>query len=61
MQEWLIEMGKRLMRRLPLKMLTMMGLATLVQPRTRGWGAARAAIDEYVHEQEAIQRRALGL
>jgi hypothetical protein len=42
-------------------MLTKLGLATLVAPSTRGWAGARAAIDEYVHEQERKRRRALGL
>ena len=39
----------------------MMGLAALFQPKTRGWGKARAAITEYVGEQEAKHRKALGL
>jgi hypothetical protein len=39
----------------------MMGLAALIRPRTRGWGKAGAAIEEYVGEQRAKQRRALGL
>jgi hypothetical protein len=38
-----------------------MGLAALFRPRTRGWGSARAAINEYVEEQEAAHRKALGL
>jgi hypothetical protein len=42
-------------------LLTRMGLATLVAPRTRGWGDARAAIGEYLEEQEAERRKALGL
>jgi hypothetical protein len=33
----------------------------LIRPRTRGWGKARAAIEEYVGGQRAMQRRALGL
>ncbi len=61
MQDWLVEMVKRLFRGLPLKLMTTMGLATLFRPRTRGWGPARAAIEEYVQEKEAEQRRALGL
>ena len=61
MQDWLVEMVKRLLSGLPLKLMMTMGLATLFRPRTRGWGPARAAIEEYVHEQEAEQRRALGL
>ena len=60
-QPWLIEMVKRLLRHLPVKMLLAMGLANVFQPRTKGWAGARAAIAEYVEEQEARQRRALKL
>ena len=60
-QPWLIEMVKRMLRHLPLTMLTKLGLATLVAPRTSGWSGARAAIEEYVHEQGHKRRRALGL
>lgn len=61
LQDWLVEMAKRVARRLPVKLGILMGLAALVRPRTRGWGKARAAISEYVGEQEAKQRKALGL
>jgi heterodisulfide reductase subunit C len=60
-QDWLVEMVKRLLKHLPIKMLTAMGLATLVHPRTRKWSGARAAILEYVREQEAKHRKALKL
>jgi heterodisulfide reductase subunit C2 len=60
-QEWLIEMVKRMLRHLPVTMLTKLGLATLVAPSTSRWSDARAAIEEYVHEQEHKRRRALGL
>ncbi len=60
-QEWLVEMVRRLLRHLPLELLARLGLARLVAPRTRGWGAARAAIQEYVGAQQARQRQALGL
>ena len=60
-QPWLIEMVKRMLRHLPVTMLTRLGLATVVAPSTSGWSRARAAIDEYVHEQEHQRRRALGL
>jgi heterodisulfide reductase subunit C len=60
-QPWLIEMVKRMLRHLPLTMLTKLGLATLVAPSTSGWSGARAAIEEYVHEQERKRRHALGL
>jgi heterodisulfide reductase subunit C len=61
LQEWLVEMVKRVARRLPVKLGILMGLATLIRPRTRGWGKARDAITEYVHEQETLRRKALGL
>ncbi len=60
-QDWLIEMMKRLVRHMPVKMLLTMGLEGMVRPRTRGWGPARAAITEYVAEREDANRRALGL
>jgi heterodisulfide reductase subunit C len=61
MQDWLIEMVRRLVRRLPFALLTRLGLAGLHAPRTRGWSGARAAIEEYVTAQRAQQRAALGL
>jgi heterodisulfide reductase subunit C len=61
MQDWLVEMAKRVARRLPVKLGILMGLAALFRPRTRGWGKARAAITEYVEEQEAAHRKALRL
>ncbi|MBT6883022.1 MAG: heterodisulfide reductase subunit C [Rhodospirillaceae bacterium] len=61
MQDWLVEMVKRLVRHLPVKLLFMMGMANLARPKTRGWGDAEAAINEYVAEREASNRKALGL
>jgi heterodisulfide reductase subunit C len=61
LQDWLVEMAKRVARRLPFKQGFAFGLAALFRPRTRGWGKAGAAIAEYVQEQEAHQRKALGL
>jgi heterodisulfide reductase subunit C2 len=60
-QPWLVEMVKRMLRHLPVGMLTKMGLATLVAPSTSGWSGARAAIHQYVEEQQRGRRRALGL
>ena len=50
-----------MLRHLPLGLLTRMGLASVIKPRTRGWGAAREAIAEYVEEQQERRRRVLGL
>jgi heterodisulfide reductase subunit C len=41
--------------------LMKMGLATVFHPRTRGWGKARDAIEEYVAERHAADARALHL
>jgi heterodisulfide reductase subunit C len=56
-----VEMVKRVARRLPVMQGILMGIAALIRPRTRGWGKARDAITEYMHEQETLQRKALGL
>ncbi|HEX8013269.1 MAG TPA: 4Fe-4S dicluster domain-containing protein [Casimicrobiaceae bacterium] len=61
LQEWLVEMARRVARRLPVKLALILGLAALIRPRTRGWGKARAAIEGYIDEQQSKQRRALGL
>jgi heterodisulfide reductase subunit C2 len=60
-QEWLVTMIRELVLRFPLRMLTHLGLATLRHPRTRGWAASRSAIEEYVEERKAADRKALGL
>ena len=60
-QGWLIALVRGLVSRLPVRLLMKMGLATLFHPRTRRWGPARDAINEYVAEREAANRAALGL
>jgi heterodisulfide reductase subunit C len=60
-QDWLIEMVRRMLRHLPLGLLTRLGLSVVIAPRTRGWAAAGAAIQEYADEQHAHHRKALGL
>jgi heterodisulfide reductase subunit C len=61
MQPWMIEMTKRMMRHLPVGLLTRMGLATLVAPKTSDWSRASAAIQEYIDEQEEKHEEALTL
>ena len=61
LQDWLVEMVKRVARRMPVLLGLKMGFAAVFRPRTRGWGKAGAAISEYVHEQELRQRKALGI
>ena len=60
-QPWLIAMVTGLIKRFPVFYLMKMGLAVVFRPKTRGWGKARAAIEEYVEEVEAANRKALGL
>ena len=60
-QPWLEEMVKSMLRNLPIGLMTRMGLASVIKPRTRDWGGARDAIREYVAEQETHHRQALGL
>ena len=60
-QPWLVEMVKSLIRHLPVGMLTRMGLANVIKPRTSDWSGARDAINEYIEEQEQQHREALGL
>jgi heterodisulfide reductase subunit C len=61
MQPWMVEMTKRLLRHLPISLLTRMGLATIVAPRTRDWSDAAAAMQEYIDEQHEKQEHALSL
>ena len=60
-QDWMVEMVKRLLRHLPVGMLTRMGLATFVAPRTSNWGPAANAIQEYIDEQHEKRKEALSL
>jgi len=60
-QPWLVEMVKRMLRNMPIGMMTRMGLANFITPKTSGWSGARDAIREYVAEQDAHHRSALGL
>ena len=61
LQPWLVEMVKRMIRNLPIGMLTRMGMANFITPRTSDWSGARDAITEYVAEQEQHHREALDL
>jgi len=60
-QPWLAKLVMGLTRRFPLGYLIRLGWGIMVRPRTRGWGRARHAINEYVHEVEGRNRAALGL
>jgi heterodisulfide reductase subunit C len=60
-QEWLVEMVRRVARRLPFMQGLRMAWATLFVPKTRNWRKAGAALQEYIDEQETKQRKALNL
>ncbi|MCP5093039.1 MAG: heterodisulfide reductase subunit C [Gammaproteobacteria bacterium] len=61
LQPWMIEMVKRMISGLPVGMLTRMGLATLLAPRTSDWSKASAAMQEYIDEQHEKQEQVLSL
>ena len=52
-------MVKQLLRHLPIGLLTRMGMATFVAPRTANWSQAQAAMQEYIDEQHEKQEQAL--
>ena len=60
-QDWMIEMVKRLLNKLPVSMLVRMGLETFVAPKTSNWSKASAALQDYIAEKEEGHRKALGL
>jgi len=60
-QDWVIGLVQGLLRRLPIGLLTRMGLATFVAPKTRRWSKAADAIQEYIDEQEEKHTEALSL
>ena len=60
-QNWLVTMGLRLAKKIPLGMMLHMGLATVFRPRTPGWQKSRRAIEDFIHEQEQHHRKALRL
>ncbi|MHA1554312.1 MAG: 4Fe-4S dicluster domain-containing protein [Alphaproteobacteria bacterium] len=61
LQGWLVALVRGLVSRLPVRLLMKLGLATLFQPRTRGWKGARDAMNGYVEERNAANRAALSL
>jgi heterodisulfide reductase subunit C len=61
MQDWMIEMVKGMLNKLPVTLLVRMGLESLLAPRASNWSKASVALREYIGEKEAGHRRALGL
>ena len=58
-QDWIVEMMKRLIAHLPITLLTKMGIASLVAPRTRRWSKSAAALRTYQQQQQMKHRQAL--
>jgi heterodisulfide reductase subunit C len=55
-QGWLIEMGKRMAKHLPVRHMLHMGLALFFKPKTKSWGRTGEVLRKYVEEQkEAAQ------
>jgi len=61
MQDWIVQMVKQMIKGLPVLSLIKMGWATIFHPKTKNWSAARDAIQEHIDEEQAAQRKALGL
>jgi len=61
MQNWLMTMTYRLFRKLPFHMMAHMAWSMVFRPRTKDWGKAQLAIEDYIHEQETKHRDLLGL
>ncbi|MCC6533724.1 MAG: 4Fe-4S dicluster domain-containing protein [Burkholderiales bacterium] len=57
-QDWLLEMARRLLAKLPLTLMIKMGLAAVFRPRTRRWGKVRAALAQHLAEHERNARSA---
>ena len=60
-QDWLIQMARNIVMKMPIGLMQRMGLAMLLKPRTSNWSKARSALEEYVEECEQEQRKALGI
>jgi heterodisulfide reductase subunit C len=55
-QGWLIEMGKRMVKHLPISHLFHMGMHSIFKPKTKSWGRTGEVLRKYVEEQkEAAQ------
>ncbi len=61
LQDWIIQMVRNMIKGLPVIQLMKMGLALVFRPKTKDWSRASAAISEYVAEEHAAQKKALGL
>jgi heterodisulfide reductase subunit C len=61
LQDWLVEIVWRVAKRLPVKWGIKSALAHVFKPRTRNWGKAQRALEDYIHEKEEAHKVALRL
>jgi len=61
MQDWIVQMVKQMIKGFPVFALMKMGWATVFHPKTKDWAKARDAIEEHIAEEQAAQKKALGL
>ena len=52
LQDWLIEMVRRMVKHLPISFLMHMGLHLLFKPRTKSWHRTGEVLRDYVREQK---------
>jgi len=60
-QDWLEQIVRNIAMRLPIKWGIKSAWAFVFHPRTRGWDRAGAALQDYIIEKEAEQKRAIGV
>lgn len=60
LQDWLLTIARNIAMRLPVRWGIKMAWAQVFKPRTRRWGKARRAIEDYIHEEEAKRRAVIG-
>ncbi|MHB1951054.1 MAG: 4Fe-4S dicluster domain-containing protein [Acidiferrobacteraceae bacterium] len=53
MQDWLVEVMKRMIKYLPVSFLMHMGMHLVFKPRTKKWRRTQEVLREYVREQKA--------
>jgi len=58
-QNWLIRIVLNMMRGLPLMLLTRMGLATVLRPKTRGWDKSRESIAALIEMRKTERKNVL--
>ncbi|MGD9829962.1 MAG: 4Fe-4S dicluster domain-containing protein [Hyphomicrobiaceae bacterium] len=61
LQDWLKQIVWQVATKLPIAWGIKSMWAMVFKPKTNNWGKARAAIEDYIHEQEAKHRTALKL